>query len=212
MAIAIFTSLAGESLEDYASRLFQTWRLGRKSLDNGVLLVVFVQDRKLRLEVGYGLEPVLTDAAAARIIREVIAPRFREGRHAAGLAQAADAVYGLVAPESAARARQGARGLRRKSADELRRESDRWRRQQRRHEDSARLYLILFLGLVAAVVGGLAWEATRQHGVTAGRRGWSRSSGWSSGGWSGGGWSSGGGGGFSGGGGSSGGGGASGSW
>ena len=206
MAIAIFTSLEGESLEDYAHRLFQKWRLGRKSLDNGVLLVVFVQDRKLRLEVGYGLEPVLTDAAAARIIREVIAPRFREGRHAAGLGGAADAVYALIAPAGTARAG--------KSAEELRRESDAWRKSQRRDEDAARLYLILFLALVAAVVGGLAWEATRQHGVTAGRRGWQRSSGWSSGGWSGGGggWSSGGGGGFSGGGGSSGGGGASGSW
>lgn len=206
MAIAIFTSLEGESLEDYAHRLFQKWRLGRKSLDNGVLLVVFVQDRKLRLEVGYGLEPVLTDAAAARIIREVIAPRFREGRHAAGLGGAADAVYALIAPAGAGRAG--------KSAEDLRRESDAWRRNQRHHEDSARLYLILFFALVAAVVGGLAWEATRRQGVTAGRRGWQRSSGWSSGGWSGGGggWSSGGGGGFSGGGGSSGGGGASGSW
>ena len=63
MAIAVFKSLDGENLEDVANRLFQQWRLGQKKLDNGVLLVVFVEDRKLRLEVGYGLEGVLPDAA-----------------------------------------------------------------------------------------------------------------------------------------------------
>ena len=68
MAIALFRSLEGESVEDVANRLFQKWRLGHKGLDNGVLLVVFVQDRKLRIEVGYGLE------AGAVAVYERIAP------------------------------------------------------------------------------------------------------------------------------------------
>src|SRR5436309_13927142 len=103
MAIALFRSLEGESLEDVANRLFQTWRLGRKGLDNGVLLVVFVQDRKLRIEVGYGLEAVLTDAEADQIIRNAIAPRFREHRYAAGLEASAVAVYARNAPGGARR-------------------------------------------------------------------------------------------------------------
>src|SRR5207244_1411055 len=102
MAIAIFRSLEGESLEDVANRLFQQWRLGQKRLDNGVLLVVFVQDRKLRFEIGYGLEAVVPDAVAGQIIRQVIAPNFRDRRYAAGLGAAADAVYARLAAGGAA--------------------------------------------------------------------------------------------------------------
>src|SRR5437867_10336246 len=101
MAIAVFRSLEGESLEDVANALFQKWRLGRKGLDNGVLLVVFVQDRKLRLEVGYGLEAALPDAEAAQIIRNAIAPRFREQRYAAGLEAGVVAGYARVGPGGA---------------------------------------------------------------------------------------------------------------
>lgn len=196
MAIALFRSLEGESLEDVASRLFQQWRLGRKGLDNGVLLVVFVNDRKLRLEVGYGLEAVVPDAAAGQIIREAITPRFREKRWAAGLEAAVDAVYARIASPKG--------------------DPESFRRAQKQSDDTAQLYLVAFLALFALIVGSLAWEVSRQrHGFTAGRRGWDRTgggwSGWSGGGWSGSGGSSGGGG-FSGGGGSSGGGGASGSW
>src|SRR5438093_1012977 len=97
MAIAIFRSLEGESVEDVANRLFQQWRLGKTGLDNGVLLVVFVQDRKLRFEIGYGLEAVVPDAAAGQIIRQIIAPSFRDRRYAAGLEAAADAVYARIA-------------------------------------------------------------------------------------------------------------------
>jgi uncharacterized protein len=187
MAIAVFRSLEGENLEDVASSLFQKWRLGQKGLDNGVLLVVFVQERTLRLEVGYGLEAVLPDAEAGQIIRGAVAPRFREQRYAAGLEAAATAVYERIKPS-------GARSP--------------------EHESTAGLYLILFLAFAALTVGGLAWEASHQRGYTAGRRGWGSSGlgGWyGGGGWGGGGGSSGGGG-FSGGGGGSGGGGASGSW
>jgi uncharacterized protein len=196
MAIAVFRSLEGESLEDVASRLFQTWRLGRESLDNGVLLVVFVQDRKVRLEVGYGLEAALPDAVAGQIIRESIAPRFREQRYAAGLEAAVTAVYGRIAPSSATEQMQ--------------------RKQDPRGMSSRQLYLLFFLACVALTFGSLAWNVSHQRGYTAGRRGWGSSGtgGWYGGGFGGGGWGGGGssGGGFSGGGGSSGGGGASGSW
>lgn len=196
MAIALFRSLEGESLEDVAERLFQRWRLGQKGLDNGVLLVVFVQDRKLRLEVGYGLEAVLPDAEAGRIIREAVAPHFREQRYAAGLEAAVSAVYARVtAPRATPPGPTPPR--------------------ERRGLTSSEVYLLMFIALVVSILVGLAWDASRQRGLTASRRGW-RSSGpgvWYGGGWGGGGggWSSGGGG-FSGGGGSSGGGGASGSW
>jgi uncharacterized protein len=202
MAIAVFKSLEGESLEDVANTLFQKWRLGQKKLDNGVLLVVFVQDRKLRLEVGYGLEGVLPDAEAAQIIRGAIAPRFREQKYAAGLEAATIAVYERIKPGST-------------PPEELKRWAD--SSQRRPQSGNPNLYLLFFLALVALTVGGLAWDASHQRGYTAGRRGWTSSGGpWYGGGWGGGGYSGGGGfgggGGFSGGGGSSGGGGASGSW
>jgi uncharacterized protein len=203
MAIAVFKSLDGENLEDVANRLFQQWRLGQKKLDNGVLLVVFVEDRKLRLEVGYGLEGVLPDAEAAQIISGAIAPRFRERRFAAGLEAATIAVFERIKPGST-------------PPEELKRWAD--SSQRRRDSTSPNLYLLLLLAFVALTVGGLAWEASHQRGYTAGRRGWTSSGGpwYGGGGWGGGGGYSGGGfgggGGFSGGGGSSGGGGASGSW
>jgi uncharacterized protein len=193
MAIAVFKSLDGESLEDVANRLFQKWRLGSKALDNGVLLVLFVEDRKVRIEVGYGLEAVLTDAASSQIIREVLAPRFREQRYAAGLEAAVNAVYERIAsPQPLSGKAESRRGL-----------------------STREIYLLFFLACVGITFLSLAWNVSQQRGYTAGRRGW-RSSGpggwYGGGGWGGGGWSGGGGGGFSGGGGSSGGGGASGSW
>jgi len=203
MAIALFRSLEGENLEDVANRLFQQWRLGQKGLDNGVLLVLFVQERKLRLEVGYGLEAVLPDAEAGQIIRGAIAPRFREQRYAAGLEAAVTAVYERIAPS------------RSRSPGEREREAESRRRRQSESERTTNVYLLVFAAFAALTVGGLAWEASHQRGYTAGRRGWSSSGlgGWyGGGGWGGGGGGSSGDGGFSGGGGSSGGGGASGGW
>src|SRR5438876_2583039 len=96
MVIAIFPSLEGESLEDVSIRLAEQWKVGRKGVDNGVVLVVFLKERKLRIEVGYGLEPVITDIVSAAIIRDAIAPRFREQRYAAGLDAAVDAVFARI--------------------------------------------------------------------------------------------------------------------
>jgi uncharacterized protein len=96
MVVAIFPSLEGESLEDFGIHLAEKWRIGQKGLDNGVILLVFLKERRVRMEVGYGLEPVIPDAIASQINREVIAPRFREGRYADGIAAAADAVYARI--------------------------------------------------------------------------------------------------------------------
>src|SRR2546427_7561362 len=120
MAIAIFRSLEGESLEDVTNRLFQQWRLGQKGLDNGVLLVVFAEDRKLRFEIGYGLEAVVPDAAAGQIIRQIVAPRFKERRYAAGLGAAAEAVYAPIprgGPSSPSAIWRQANGFRRRQAE-----------------------------------------------------------------------------------------------
>jgi uncharacterized protein len=112
MVIAIFPSLEGESLEDFGIHLAERWRVGQKSLDNGVILLVFVRERRVRMEVGYGLEPVITDAVAAQIIRETIAPRFREQRYAAGLEAAVQAVFARVETKGAPAGRRGAaRGM-----------------------------------------------------------------------------------------------------
>jgi uncharacterized protein len=96
MFIAIFPSLEGDSVEDVAVRLEERWKVGRKGVDNGVLLVIFLNDRKLRIEVGYGLEGALTDVTAKRIIDEVITPKFREGDFAGGISAGVDRMMRVV--------------------------------------------------------------------------------------------------------------------
>src|SRR6185436_12536835 len=110
VVVAIFRSLEGDSLEDFSIRLAQAWRIGRKDLDNGVIFLVFLDDRKMRIEVGYGLEPTLTDAVSSSILRDVVAPRFREGKIGAGLDAIEAAIKGTYrAP--AARAAPPSRSL-----------------------------------------------------------------------------------------------------
>src|SRR5262245_852394 len=97
IVVAIFRSLEGENLEDYSIRLAQAWRIGQKGLDNGVIFLVFIDDRKMRLEVGYGLEPKLTDALSSQILRQVVAPRFREGKIAEGIGAGLTAIEQVIA-------------------------------------------------------------------------------------------------------------------
>jgi uncharacterized protein len=97
VVVAVFRSLEGESLEGYSIRLAQAWRIGQKGLDNGVIFLVFLDDRKTRIEVGYGLEGSLTDAVSSSILRDVVAPRFREGRTADGIAAGLDAIDRAIA-------------------------------------------------------------------------------------------------------------------
>jgi len=97
VVVAIFRSLQGESLEDFSIRLAQAWRIGQKGLDNGVIFLIFLDDRRTRLEVGYGLESQLTDAVSSSILRDVVAPRFREGRLADGIGAGLDAIDRAIA-------------------------------------------------------------------------------------------------------------------
>ncbi|MGH7383955.1 MAG: TPM domain-containing protein, partial [Candidatus Rokuibacteriota bacterium] len=97
VVVAVFRSLQGESLEGFSIRLAQAWRIGQKGLDNGVIFLVFLDDRKMRIEVGYGLEGSLTDAISSSILRDVVAPHFREGRTADGIAAGLDAIDRAIA-------------------------------------------------------------------------------------------------------------------
>lgn len=96
IAIAIFPSLGGVPLEEFAVRLEEAWKVGRKGKDNGILILVAVAERQVRIEVGYGLEGKVTDADAGAIIRSVIAPAFRAGNYGAGLSAAVDALIQLI--------------------------------------------------------------------------------------------------------------------
>ena len=79
LVVLTVPSLEGESLEDFTMRVAESWKLGQKGIDNGVLLFIALQDRAMRIEVGYGLEATLTDAMTSRIIRNEMTPRFRSG-------------------------------------------------------------------------------------------------------------------------------------
>ena len=94
IAVLTLPTLDGESVEGYATRVFEAWKLGQKGKDNGVLVVVVPKDRKMRIEVGYGLEGTLPDVAAARIIRNVMTPAFKAGDYDQGVG---DGVAAIVA-------------------------------------------------------------------------------------------------------------------
>jgi uncharacterized protein len=89
-----------EDIESYSTRVFEQWKLGRKRVDDGVLLIVVKNDHKVRIEVGYGLEGAIPDAAAARIIREYIAPRFRENDYYGGIHAATTVLTQLIDGEA----------------------------------------------------------------------------------------------------------------
>jgi uncharacterized protein len=104
----VVRSLDGEPIEDYSIRVAEAWRIGTKGKDNGVLVTVAVEDRRVRIEVGGGLEGALTDVQASRIIRGTIQPEFREGRFGDGLYDAGVQILsalGSLPPD----VRQGAR-------------------------------------------------------------------------------------------------------
>jgi uncharacterized protein len=192
IVVAVFPKMQSDSsIEGYVNRLYRAWKIGDKQKNNGMLLAVFIQDRKMRIEVGYGLEGAVPDAIARRIIDQEITPRFRNGEFDGGLEA------GTMALMQAARGEY--RGTGRTAAEA-----------RAARPTVARLMpVIIFLGLFILI--GLSSLRKRRGTVYGGRKhGWGGPIIWSGGG-GGGGWS-GGGGGFSGGGGSSGGGGASGSW
>jgi uncharacterized protein len=195
VVVAIFRSLEGESLEDYSIRLAKAWRIGQKGLDNGVIFLVFLDDRKMRIEVGYGLEGSLTDAVSSSILRDVVAPLFRAGRIADGIGAGLDAIDRAIA------------GTYQRPPGP--------NRGQPTHGFGWREVLgLVFAGLLVFVLvqNRIQNAALRRRGWTGGSAGWGGpfiGGGVGGGGFGGGG---GGGGGFSGGGGGFGGGGSSGSW
>jgi uncharacterized protein len=83
-------------IDDWAVRAFEKWKLGRKGIDDGLVLFIMAGDQKLRFEVGYGLEPVVTDATASRVINEVIVPRIRAGDRDGAVLAGMDAVMSVI--------------------------------------------------------------------------------------------------------------------
>lgn len=208
IVVATLPSLDGETIEQFANRQFRAWKLGQAGEDNGVLLLVARDDRKMRIEVGYGLEGDLTDLLSMLIIQDTMVPRFRAGDFSGGISAAVDDIITVLEGNAAdleARAK---------------------RNQQSQEQGLPweviliiAFWAIIFFGsfgmaLLAPIFGKkLGPNRYRWLGmdiVIGGGSGGSSRGGYSGGG----GWSSGssGGGGFSGGGGSSGGGGASGGW
>jgi len=102
LVLLTLLSLEGEPLEDFTIRVVEQWKIGRKGQDDGILLFVASQDRKVRVEVGYGLEGELPDALAGRIVREVVTPAFRRGDYAAGISSGVDAIIGTTGGDGTA--------------------------------------------------------------------------------------------------------------
>ena len=100
IAVLTIPSLKGDSLEDFSIRVAEAWKIGKKGFDNGAILLIARDDRKLRIEVGYGLEGVMPDAIASRIIREVITPRFRSGDYAGGIEAGIEAILKVTKGET----------------------------------------------------------------------------------------------------------------
>ena len=94
-------SLQGETIEDYSIRLTEQkdWKIGQKGLDNGVILLIAMKERKLRIEVGYGLEGTLTDLKCSYIIRKLIVPKFKAGQYYQGILRGITTISGIISKE-----------------------------------------------------------------------------------------------------------------
>ena len=185
IVVATLKSLQGQDIATYGYQLGRAWGIGQKGKNNGAILIVAPNERKVRIEVGYGLEGDLTDAASRIIIENAILPQFRAGNYDAGVEQGTVEIVRLLGGGKV----------------DLSREPE---APQPEHQDRGHIpWVVIAFILVFVIFGRGFWPLLFLGGM--GRRG-----GWGGGGF--GGWSGGGGGGFSGGGGSFGGGGASGSW
>jgi uncharacterized protein len=96
ISVLIVPTTQPETIEQYSIRVVEQWKLGRKSVDDGVLLIVAKDDRTLRIEVGYGLEGALNDATSNRIINETIVPRFRQGDFYGGITAGVDSIMNVI--------------------------------------------------------------------------------------------------------------------
>jgi uncharacterized protein len=187
LVVATVTSLDGQEIEPYANQLFRSWKLGEKTKNNGVLLLVAPNERRVRIEVGYGLEGTLTDALTKVIITNAITPRFKAGDFGGGISKGVDDIVTVLTTDASEWEKRPALRL-------------------DNHQTRDPINWLIIAGLIALVTllivsPGFRWLFLNVVLNILFNSGGSRSSGGSSGG-----------GGFSGGGGSSGGGGASGSW
>lgn len=98
--VATVASLQGQEIEPYANELFRTWKLGEKATNNGVLLLVAPNERRVRIEVGYGLEGTLTDALSKVIIANAIAPRFKTGDFSGGVTRGVDDIITVLTTDA----------------------------------------------------------------------------------------------------------------
>jgi uncharacterized protein len=96
IAVLIVPTTDGEAIEQFSLRVAEAWKIGRKKVDDGALLVIAKNDRRLRIEVGYGLEGVLTDVTTKRIIDEIITPKFKGGDFAGGISAGVVKIIGLI--------------------------------------------------------------------------------------------------------------------
>ncbi len=99
VAVLIVPTTQPEAIEQYAIRVTDQWKVGREDVDDGLLVVVAKDDRKMRIEVGYGLEGAVTDLYAKRIINQTMGPKFKEGDFAGGINAATDQLMGLIQGE-----------------------------------------------------------------------------------------------------------------
>lgn len=99
IAVLLVQTTQPETIEQYALRVAENWKIGRKNVDDGAILVVALQDRALRIEVGYGLEGALTDITSKRIIEEIIVPQFRQGDFAGGVVAGVDQMIKVIEGE-----------------------------------------------------------------------------------------------------------------
>ena len=187
LVVATVRSLDGLEIEPYANELFRTWKLGEKAKNNGVLLLVAPNERRVRIEVGYGLEGTLTDALSSVIIANAIAPRFKAGDFGGGISRGVDDIVTVLTTDASEWQQRPSLRLDKESPSR----PVNW------------LFVAGLIGIVILLVvsPGFRWFFFNALLSTTMRSGGGRSGGFSSGG-----------GGFSGGGGSSGGGGASGRW
>ena len=199
IVVATVSDLGGDDIDDYANRLFRAWGIGNKQRNDGLLLVIAPHEHKVRIEVGYGLEGIVTDALSSVIIRHDLTPRFKAGDYAGGINAAVDElITQLRLPDDQARAV----AAKAKAQDA---------REAAPHFDGGTVVFLIIFGafFVLPFLRMLGGGGRRYGGGV-----WIfPGGGFGGGGFGGGGdWGGGGGGGFSGGGGSSGGGGASGGW
>lgn len=145
IAVLILPTTAPEAIEQFSIRVFDSWKLGRKQYNDGILIVVAVKDRKLRIDTGYGLEGAIPDAIAKRIVMETISPKFRAGDPYGGLVSGVEQIERLIAGERLPPASQGGQGAQSSQGS-----------QGSQGGQDGQFGQLLVIGLVAAsVIGGI---------------------------------------------------------